>query len=209
MSHASSPHSTTSAVAAQGGTLSPPPTCRKPTISAARRTMNTANAMIARWSSPKWCSACGTAGTMTHSCATVRRGVTSIPPSCKIEPQGRAFLGARSAECGASAAGPAGDLPGRLIGCWARTCGAHGGSGVHSAAHTGGRAGFYADLKGRLRKYGRSPEHLKVMPGLNPIVGRTEREAEEKHQYLQSLIQPEVGLELLSNALADFDLRRL
>jgi alkanesulfonate monooxygenase len=70
-----------------------------------------------------------------------------------------------------------------------------------------GAQAFYRDLKGRMAKYGRSPEHLKVMPGLNPIVGRTEQEAEEKHQYLQSLIHPEVGLELLSNALAGFDLR--
>ena len=79
---------------------------------------------------------------------------------------------------------------------------------VFTPQHTleGARA-FYRDLKGRMAKYGRSPEHLKVMPGLNPIVGRTEREAEEKHQYLQSLIHPDVGLELLSNALADFDLR--
>lgn len=79
---------------------------------------------------------------------------------------------------------------------------------VFTPQHTlEGAQAFYADLKSRMGKYGRSPEHLKVMPGLNPIVGRTEREAEEKHQYLQSLIQPEVGLELLSNALADFDLR--
>jgi len=70
-----------------------------------------------------------------------------------------------------------------------------------------GAQAFYRDLKGRMAKYGRSPEHLVVMPGLNPIVGSTRREAEEKHQYLQSLIHPDVGLELLSNALADFDLR--
>lgn len=70
-----------------------------------------------------------------------------------------------------------------------------------------GAQAFYRDLKGRMAKYGRSPDHLKVMPGLNPIVGRTEQEAEEKHQYLQSLIHPDVGLELLSNALAGFDLR--
>ncbi len=70
-----------------------------------------------------------------------------------------------------------------------------------------GAQAFYRDLKGRMAKYGRSPEHLVVMPGLNPIVGRTRREAEEKHRYLQSLIHPDVGLELLSNALADFDLR--
>jgi N-acetyl-S-(2-succino)cysteine monooxygenase len=70
-----------------------------------------------------------------------------------------------------------------------------------------GAQAFYRDLKGRMAKYGRSPEHLVIMPGLNPIVGRTRREAEEKHRYLQSLIHPDVGLELLSNALADFDLR--
>jgi N-acetyl-S-(2-succino)cysteine monooxygenase len=66
---------------------------------------------------------------------------------------------------------------------------------------------FYRDLKGRMTKYGRSPEHLKIMPGLNPIVGRTEQDAKDRHQYLQSLIHPDVGLELLSNALAGFDLR--
>lgn len=70
-----------------------------------------------------------------------------------------------------------------------------------------GAQAFYRDLKGRMAKYGRVPDHLKVMPGLNPIVGRTEQEAREKHQYLQSLIHPDVGLELLSNALAGFDLR--
>ena len=70
-----------------------------------------------------------------------------------------------------------------------------------------GAQAFYRDLKGRMERYGRSPDHLKVMPGLNPIVGRTEREAREKHEYLQSLIHPDVGLELLSNALAGFDLR--
>jgi N-acetyl-S-(2-succino)cysteine monooxygenase len=70
-----------------------------------------------------------------------------------------------------------------------------------------GAQAFYRDLKGRMAKYGRSPDHLVIMPGLNPIVGRTRQEAEEKHRYLQSLIHPDVGLELLSNALADFDLR--
>jgi N-acetyl-S-(2-succino)cysteine monooxygenase len=70
-----------------------------------------------------------------------------------------------------------------------------------------GAQAFYRDLKDRMAKYGRSPDHLVIMPGLNPIVGRTRREAEEKHRYLQSLIHPDVGLELLSNALADFDLR--
>jgi alkanesulfonate monooxygenase len=66
---------------------------------------------------------------------------------------------------------------------------------------------FYADLKGRMSKYGREAAHLKVMPGLNPIVGRTFAEARDKHAHLQSLIHPDVGLELLSYSLGKFDLR--
>ena len=52
------------------------------------------------------------------------------------------------------------------------------------------------------------PEHLKIMAGLNPVIGNTESEAEEKHQFLQSKIHPEVGLELLSAAVGGFDLSR-
>ena len=69
-----------------------------------------------------------------------------------------------------------------------------------------GAQAFYKDLKGRTAKFGRSPGDIKIMPGLNPIVGRTAAEAEEKHRYLQSLIHPDVGLELLSNALGGYDL---
>jgi FMN-dependent oxidoreductase (nitrilotriacetate monooxygenase family) len=65
---------------------------------------------------------------------------------------------------------------------------------------------FYRDLKGRMARYGRPPEALKVMPGLNAIVGRTAKEAEEKHRFLQSKIHPDVGLELLSNQFGGFDL---
>ena len=65
---------------------------------------------------------------------------------------------------------------------------------------------FYRDLKGRMAKYGRPPEALKIMPGLSVIAGRTAKEAEEKHRYLQAKIHPDVGLELLSNAVGGFDL---
>jgi N-acetyl-S-(2-succino)cysteine monooxygenase len=44
------------------------------------------------------------------------------------------------------------------------------------------------------------------MPGLNAIVGRTRKDAEELHRFLQSKIHPDVGLELLSNQLGGFDL---
>jgi alkanesulfonate monooxygenase len=65
---------------------------------------------------------------------------------------------------------------------------------------------FYADVKGRLDRYGRDPDHLKVMPGVFPVVGRTEQEAEDKFGELQELIHPEVGLSLLSGMLGGVDL---
>jgi FMN-dependent oxidoreductase (nitrilotriacetate monooxygenase family) len=60
---------------------------------------------------------------------------------------------------------------------------------------------LYRDLKGRMEKNGRRPEHLKVMPGLNAIVGRTDEEARETHEFLQSLIHPDVGRQLLATEL--------
>ncbi|MFC7554309.1 LLM class flavin-dependent oxidoreductase [Pseudoroseomonas wenyumeiae] len=51
---------------------------------------------------------------------------------------------------------------------------------------------FHDDMKGRMARFGRAPDQLKIMPGLNPIIGRTE-EAREKHAFLQSLIHPDVG----------------
>lgn len=81
---------------------------------------------------------------------------------------------------------------------------------VFSAQEQLGRAqAFYADVKGRMAKFGRSPDALKIMPGLNPIIGATVKEAQEKHAYLQSLIHPAVGLELLSNALGGIDLSHI
>ena len=78
---------------------------------------------------------------------------------------------------------------------------------VFTPLHTLERAQvLYRDLKARAASWGRSPEHIKLMPGLNPVVGRTAAEAEEKHRYLQSLIHPDVGRELLANALGDIDL---
>lgn len=65
---------------------------------------------------------------------------------------------------------------------------------------------FYADVKGRLAEYGRSPEHLKIMPGIFPVIGETEQEAKDKFDQLQALIHPKVGLGLLAGMLGEFDL---
>jgi FMN-dependent oxidoreductase (nitrilotriacetate monooxygenase family) len=57
---------------------------------------------------------------------------------------------------------------------------------------------FYRDVKGRLAKYGRSHDELKIMPGVFPIIGRTEQEARQKKALLEDLIPPEAGVGLLS-----------
>jgi FMN-dependent oxidoreductase (nitrilotriacetate monooxygenase family) len=65
---------------------------------------------------------------------------------------------------------------------------------------------FYTDVKGRLAKYGRSPDSLKIMPGVFPIIGKTEQEAVDKFAQLQELIDSAVGLGLLSTMIGGFDL---
>ncbi|MGO4328745.1 LLM class flavin-dependent oxidoreductase [Cupriavidus sp. 2TAF22] len=65
---------------------------------------------------------------------------------------------------------------------------------------------FYADVKGRLAKYGREADDLKILPGVFPVVGHSESEAREKFEQLQSLIDPVVGLALVSGLSGGFDL---
>ncbi|HTJ89587.1 MAG TPA: LLM class flavin-dependent oxidoreductase [Acidocella sp.] len=60
---------------------------------------------------------------------------------------------------------------------------------------------FYADVKGRMPKVGREPEHLKILPGALVIVGETMEEARAKARKLDSLVHPDSGLASLSVAL--------
>ena len=63
-----------------------------------------------------------------------------------------------------------------------------------SALEIGPARDYYAGLKERTAKAGRDPDHLKVMPAMVPIVGRTRQEAADKLEQLQALIDPLVGL---------------
>lgn len=65
---------------------------------------------------------------------------------------------------------------------------------------------FYADLKGRMAKYGRHPDDLKIMPGIFPVVGESRAQAQEKFEELQELIHPAVAVAQLQYMLGDFDL---
>ncbi len=58
---------------------------------------------------------------------------------------------------------------------------------------------FYRSVKDRLPKYGRAEDSMVILPGLMPIVGRTEREAHDKLAALQSFISETNALSLLSD----------
>jgi FMN-dependent oxidoreductase (nitrilotriacetate monooxygenase family) len=66
---------------------------------------------------------------------------------------------------------------------------------------------FYADVKGRLGKYNRRPEDMRIIPGVGIYVGRTAAEADEFYEELQSLISPELGVPYLSK-LCEMDLSK-
>ncbi len=60
---------------------------------------------------------------------------------------------------------------------------------------------FYADVKGRVAKLGRDPDHLKILPGVLVVVGDTVAEAEEKKRLLDTLVHADSGLPNLSMRL--------
>ncbi len=62
---------------------------------------------------------------------------------------------------------------------------------------------YYAAVKARLARHGRSADDLLILPGLLPIVGKTEAEAQAKHQQLQDLIHPLVGLAHVFGPMGD------
>ncbi|EHQ28922.1 LLM class flavin-dependent oxidoreductase [Mucilaginibacter paludis] len=56
---------------------------------------------------------------------------------------------------------------------------------------------FYQGLKSRLAKYGRREDELLILPGVYPVIGKTEQEAKAKYQQLQDLIPEASGLLLI------------
>jgi alkanesulfonate monooxygenase len=60
---------------------------------------------------------------------------------------------------------------------------------------------FYADVKGRAEKAGRSREHLKILPGCFVVVGDTIEEARAKRAKLDSLVHYANAIGSLSIAL--------
>ncbi len=64
-----------------------------------------------------------------------------------------------------------------------------------------GARDFYADVKGRMVKLGRDPDHLKILPGALVVTGESKEIAQRKKDLLDSLVHPDSGIASLSIAL--------
>jgi len=53
---------------------------------------------------------------------------------------------------------------------------------------------YYRTVKGKMAKYGRRPDEMLMMPGLQCYLGRTQAEAEDKFARIQALLDPKVGI---------------
>jgi FMN-dependent oxidoreductase (nitrilotriacetate monooxygenase family) len=65
---------------------------------------------------------------------------------------------------------------------------------------------YYADVKGRMEKYGRHPDQLKVTPGLSVVVAPTEQEARAKFEALQNAVDFSHGVDLAGVDLSGYPL---
>lgn len=73
---------------------------------------------------------------------------------------------------------------------------------VFTAQQTLGDAqAFYRDLKSRTLRAGRDPEHVKVLPGIVPVLGSTEAEARAAERLLEDHIVYDHGVARLESLL--------
>lgn len=57
-----------------------------------------------------------------------------------------------------------------------------------SATSLGVAQAYYADVKGRMAKYGRHEDQLKITPGLSVVVAESDQEAQDRFGELQALV---------------------
>ncbi|KPV61062.1 monooxygenase [Paenibacillus sp. A3] len=67
---------------------------------------------------------------------------------------------------------------------------------------------FYQDVKTRAAAYGRSADDILIFPGIGPIVGRTQEEAERKYEEIANFMTIENALNYLGRFFDHFDFSR-
>ncbi len=72
---------------------------------------------------------------------------------------------------------------------------------------------FYADIKRQAGAFGRSPDEIRILPGISPFIGSTQAEADRLQEEFNDLIQPEYSLtqlrQMIGLDLSGFDLTAL
>ncbi len=68
---------------------------------------------------------------------------------------------------------------------------------------------FYADLKALAAAEGRDPDQVLILPGLSPMIGSTEAEAQSLAREVDDLCDPEVGRKRLSGRFGGHDFSHL
>ena len=68
-----------------------------------------------------------------------------------------------------------------------------------------GRA-FRENMHARMAKHGRGPDEMRIMPGLQPIVGRTMAEAQEKYEELRALVDDGIGIAAVARLAGGVDI---
>ncbi|MCY9668915.1 LLM class flavin-dependent oxidoreductase [Paenibacillus alginolyticus] len=64
---------------------------------------------------------------------------------------------------------------------------------------------YYQDIKSRAVAYGRSADQLVILPGISPIIGHTEEEAESKYQEIANLVTIDKALDFLGRFFEHHD----
>jgi FMN-dependent oxidoreductase (nitrilotriacetate monooxygenase family) len=64
---------------------------------------------------------------------------------------------------------------------------------------------FYQDVKNRAKALGRNPDELAILPGIAPIIGTTEEEAERKYQEIANLVSIDKALDYLGRYFEHHD----
>ncbi|MFF7709046.1 NtaA/DmoA family FMN-dependent monooxygenase [Pseudomonas sp. NPDC007930] len=62
--------------------------------------------------------------------------------------------------------------------------------------------GFYRDVKGQAAGHGRNPDHVLILPGLFPVLGATEAEAQQRKAWLDEVAGFDSERQALANALS-------
>jgi N-acetyl-S-(2-succino)cysteine monooxygenase len=67
---------------------------------------------------------------------------------------------------------------------------------------------FYDEVKSKAAEFGRSPDQIKIMPGIVPIIGRTDEEAHELRSALLSNITDDLAMRSMYRVAGGLDLRQ-